>query len=135
MPSSVSSLILLPWPLGSPALQEVPTAQATERWKEIMWQVKHRKPSVRIINIKDPTGLIISGPRTAVTSGRCAPGDHYETEQDTEGVWSWWVPSEGLAQEGEKKRWQEQMTIRKRVSAVQLCPLCLGSALGLPALV
>lgn len=26
----------LAWPLGTPALQEVPTAQATERWKEIM---------------------------------------------------------------------------------------------------
>lgn len=76
--------------------------------------MKHGKPTVRIINIKDPTGLIISGPRTAAASGLGAPGDHYETEQDTEGLWRWWVPSERLAQEGEK-RWQEQMAICKRV--------------------
>ena len=52
-------------------------------------------PGVRIINIKDPTGLIILGPRTAAALELWAPGDHYETDQDMEGFWSWRGASPG----------------------------------------
>ena len=93
-------------------------------------------PGVRIINIKDPTGLIILGPRTAAASELWAPVTIMRQNRTWRGSGAGGGPLlEVLAQKGEKERCQEEMTVWKRVDATQPCPLCQGSTLASPNLV